>query len=185
MADPPAARGGKVLNKSNHAHQGQHEEKRGASLVPVREPGGEAGAWGLDVPGVHGEGPGDLRDGSDSGHLWLLGAAATLPGEPMNISLTNLTLTAPLAGKPPRKVQRSHTWEYRKKYQAMVRAREFKHGKSAAKTAGSLLKTIQVLSQADVAELFGISKQAVAQIENRAIGKVRAALLSDYRELQH
>ena len=173
------------MNRSNHAHQGQHEEKRGASLVPVREPGGEAGAWGLDVPGVHGEGPGDLRDGSDSGHLWFLGAAATLPGEPMNISLTNLTLTAPLAGKPPRVPQRSHMPEYRRKYVAQVRAREFKHGDAGAKPDGSLLKSMQVRSKAEVAVLLGITREAVRQVENRAIYKIRCALKHLYQELEH
>ena len=102
----------------------------------------------------------------------------------MNITLTTAILTAPLAGVP-RKRQRSHSRAYRKAYVAQMLAKQAEHGPLGVKAKGKLLQTIGVRSQYDVARLLGISREAVRQTENRALAKLRAALLPLYQELQH
>ena len=102
----------------------------------------------------------------------------------MNIALTVLTTTAPLAGLPKRR-QKSHTPDYRRVYVAGVRARERKHGALDRKRKGDLMARLAIRSQTEVARLLGITKQAVYQTENRALAKVRSALLHFYGELSH
>jgi DNA-directed RNA polymerase sigma subunit (sigma70/sigma32) len=100
----------------------------------------------------------------------------------MNICLITTTLAAPLAGQPKRR-QRSHTPEYRKIYVAQVNARERRHGELDRKRRGNLLERLAVRSQTEVARMLGVSKEAVRQTENRALAKVRQALLHLHREL--
>lgn len=100
----------------------------------------------------------------------------------MNICLVTTTLAAPLAGHGKRR-QRSHMPEYRKAYVAQVNARERKHGALDRKRKGSLLERLAVRSQTEVALIMGVTKEAVRQTENRALAKVRQALLHLHREL--
>jgi DNA-directed RNA polymerase sigma subunit (sigma70/sigma32) len=51
------------------------------------------------------------------------------------------------------------------------------------KAKGKLVQTIAAMSQAEVARALGISREAVRQTENRALAKVRAALLPLYLDL--
>lgn len=100
----------------------------------------------------------------------------------MNIALTTLTLAAPLHGKPRRK-QRSHSRAYRKAYVAKMIARQRVHGPQGVKAKGTLLQTIGMMSQSDVARVLGITREAVRQTENRALAKLRMALWPYYQSL--
>lgn len=101
----------------------------------------------------------------------------------MNIAITTLTLAAPLAGQ--RRQQRSHQRDYRREYVARMVARQARHGSIGHRAKGKLLKTIGMMTQSEVARALGISREAVRQTENRALAKLRAALMPLYRELQH
>lgn len=101
----------------------------------------------------------------------------------MNITLTTLTLTAPLSGVP-RKGQRSHCPAYRKAYVAKMLAKQARHGSLGVKAKGKLIQTVGLMTQTEVARVLGISREAVRQTENRALAKLRAALIRYYRELQ-
>jgi len=100
----------------------------------------------------------------------------------MDITLTTHTLAAPLAGQPKRR-QASHQPDYRKKYVAAMTARQKAHGALNRKQRGNLLEGLAVRSQTEVARLLGISREAVRQTENRALAKIRLALLPLHREL--
>jgi DNA-binding XRE family transcriptional regulator len=99
----------------------------------------------------------------------------------MDITLVTTTLAAPLAGQ--RKRQRSHLTAYRRSYVAEMVARQNRHGEVGTKAKGKLVQTIAAMSQAEVARALGISREAVRQTENRALAKVRAALLPLYLDL--
>jgi len=101
----------------------------------------------------------------------------------MTISILTLTTTAPLAGVKRR--QASHRPEYRKSYMARVLAKQRAHGPTGIKAFRKLLKQYEILSQTDVAELFGVSREAIRQTENRALAKVRARFHNEYLELAH
>lgn len=103
----------------------------------------------------------------------------------MNICLTTTLLTAPLAGVPLRHRQKSHQPSYRRRYVEQLLARQARHGAPGVKARGKLLQTIGLMSQTEVAHALGITREAVRQTENRALAKLRAALLPLYRELQH
>jgi DNA-directed RNA polymerase sigma subunit (sigma70/sigma32) len=102
----------------------------------------------------------------------------------MNISLVTLTLAAPVVGLPKRR-QKSHTSDYRRLYVARVNARERQHGALNRKRKGDLMAGLSLRSATEVARILGISKEAVRQIENRAMSKLRNALLPFYGELNH
>jgi DNA-binding XRE family transcriptional regulator len=99
----------------------------------------------------------------------------------MDITLVTTTLNAPLAGQLKR--QRSHQTAYRRAYVADMVARQNRHGENGSKAKGKLVQTIAAMSQAEVARALGISREAVRQTENRALAKVRAALLPLYLDL--
>lgn len=101
----------------------------------------------------------------------------------MNISLTTTLLTAPLAGVKRR--QKSHLTAYRRSYVARMIARQKRHGSIGTKARGKLIQTIAGMTQSEVARALGISREAVRQTENRALAKLRAALLPLYLELNH
>jgi DNA-directed RNA polymerase sigma subunit (sigma70/sigma32) len=106
----------------------------------------------------------------------------------MNIALVTATLTAPLAGPPNRRMKSraaAYRRAYRVAYGALTRVRERRHGALNRKRKGDLMASLAVRSQSDVARILGISKQAVMQTENRALAKVRFALLAFYGELSH
>jgi hypothetical protein len=75
--------------------------------------------------------------------------------------------------------------DYRKAYCAVVKARQLRHGPLDRKVKGNLLGRIAIRSQTEVACILGVSKEAVRQVENRALGKLRSALRSLYGELSH
>lgn len=103
----------------------------------------------------------------------------------MNISLVTLTTTAPLAGSHTRSRKPSQQWAYRMAYRVKERQRERKHGPFKSRGRLVLLDHIAVRSQAEVAAILGVSREAVRQVENRALSKLRAALLGLYGELTH
>jgi len=102
----------------------------------------------------------------------------------MNISVTILCITAPISGVPKRR-QKCHAVDYRKAYCAVVKARQLQHGPLDRKVKGNLLGRIAIRSQTEVAAILGVSKEAVRQVENRALAKLRTALRSLYGELSH
>jgi|GEM_PF-5935232 len=102
----------------------------------------------------------------------------------MNISIVTLTTTAPLAGQPyAKRIRPSQTWAYRAAYRAARDKRERANG--GFKAHGYLLDRIAIRSQVEVARILGVSREAVRQTENRALSKLRLALLGLYRELSH
>lgn len=103
----------------------------------------------------------------------------------MNIALTTLTVSAPLAGVPVKPRQKSHRPDYRRAYVARMIARQQRHGSLGMRAKGKIIQTIGYMSQSEVAQVLGISREAVRQTENRALAKLRAALLPLYRELSH
>ena len=104
----------------------------------------------------------------------------------MNISLLSLTITAPLAGRAPGKALKpSQTWAYRMAYRKAYRERLRKHGGFKAHGSNVLIDCIAIRSQVEVAKILGVTREAIRQTENRALSKVRLALLGIYRELSH
>ena len=102
----------------------------------------------------------------------------------MNISVTIFCITAPLSGLAKRR-QKCHAVNYRKAYCAVVKARRLRQGLLDRKVKGNLLGRIAIRSQTEVAAILGVSKEAVRQVENRALSKLRTALRSLYGELSH
>lgn len=103
----------------------------------------------------------------------------------MDISLTTLTGAAPLAGAHTRTRKPSQQWAYRAAYKLKVRHKERQHGSFKSRGRLVLLDHIAVRSQSEVARILGVSREAVRQVENRALAKIRMALLGHYGELTH
>ena len=103
----------------------------------------------------------------------------------MDISLTTLTLAAPVVNRQPSWRQKSHGPEYRRAYK--LRRKQFQRalGYANGKARGALINTVGVRSRGEVARLMGITKQAVSQLEQSALSKLRRALIPLYRELKN
>ena len=100
-------------------------------------------------------------------------------------SLVPLPAAAPLV-RVRRPMQKSHMPAYRKMYLARVKARESEFGVLNRKRKGDMMAGLSIRSATEVAKILGITKEAVRQIENRAISKLRRALHHLYVELgQH
>ncbi len=70
---------------------------------------------------------------------------------------------------------------YRAKYYAKIRKQP---GEINSDNDDCLLKHIEIMSRGDVAKALNISRQAVHQIERRAMFKIRKALQGHYDELR-
>jgi|APGre2960657404_1045060.scaffolds.fasta_scaffold83590_1 hypothetical protein len=102
----------------------------------------------------------------------------------MNPPVVSPTTPEPSAGQPEAKrICPSQTLAYRAAYRAARDKRERANG--GFKAHGYLLDRIAIRSQAEVARILGVSREAVRQTENRALSKLRLALLGLYRELSH
>lgn len=103
----------------------------------------------------------------------------------MDISLITLTTAAPLASALKKRRQASHLPAYRRAYVERMKARQTEHGPIKGRGRMLLLDQIALRSQSEVAAILGVSRQAVVQVEHRAISKLRRALLGLYGELTH
>jgi len=106
----------------------------------------------------------------------------------MNITLTATLINAPLSGVPNPTRQKSHQRSYRRTYVLEMVKRQAQHalhGTMGCKGKGKIIQHVGLMTQIEVARSLNITREAVRQTENRALAKLRRALLPFYLDLQH